>query len=251
MENNQIFTKRTCLSRSELLDFVSGNVSPAEQHEIEHHLIDCSLCEAAVASLTVKPDLLIKLPKEFPGMHSHNSNKKPVVGISFVMRWAAALLIPVIAAFAVYLYTKSNDYKSSLSMEVVPLPPEEIVTRGEGAQENTAEDSEASQFYQLAEYKKSAEAYKVLLIKEPKNENYMLYLGISLLMDGNAAEALPYFEKLRFNSDRYYEPATWYLAMSHIRLEQKDTARLLLQELASKQGDYSIQAKDALKQIGA
>ncbi len=249
MENNKIFAKRQCLSRSELLDFVAGNMTDAEQHEIENHLLDCPLCESAIDSLNANPQLLIALPSEYPGVKSELAKKRSVIGIPFIMRWAAALLIPIVAGFAVYFYTKSNDYKSSLTMEVAPLPPEQLVTRGEQSEQNSSEDLKASHLYQLADYKKAAEAYKVLLANEPDNENYMLYLGISLLLDKQLKEAIPNFESLRFNSAKYYEPASWYLAISNIQLNENDNARLLLQELAAKQGDYTEKAQEMLKQI--
>jgi|ERR1035437_6729498 tetratricopeptide (TPR) repeat protein len=52
MDNiKNIFEHTDCISEEMLTKYVSGNLSPAEKHEVEKHLIDCEMCSDAVEGL--------------------------------------------------------------------------------------------------------------------------------------------------------------------------------------------------------
>jgi anti-sigma factor RsiW len=50
---NDIFVStRQCPGQQQLLDYIQGRLSPAEQHEVEKHVADCELCSDAVEGLS-------------------------------------------------------------------------------------------------------------------------------------------------------------------------------------------------------
>ena len=44
-------TKSDCLSEEQLLNYVQGNLSYEEQHQVETHLLSCELCSDAAEGL--------------------------------------------------------------------------------------------------------------------------------------------------------------------------------------------------------
>lgn len=48
---NDLFTTTKCPTQQELLDYVQGRLTPQQQHEVEKHLADCTLCSEAVEGL--------------------------------------------------------------------------------------------------------------------------------------------------------------------------------------------------------
>ncbi|GEP88569.1 Putative zinc-finger [Chitinophaga terrae (ex Kim and Jung 2007)] len=59
---NDIFVTTGCPSQQQLLDYVQGKLSAAEQHEVEMHLADCELCSEAIEGLSA-----IKEKEKIPG----------------------------------------------------------------------------------------------------------------------------------------------------------------------------------------
>ncbi len=49
---NDIFiSTKQCPGQQQLLDYIQGRLSPAEQHEVEKHVADCELCSDAMDGL--------------------------------------------------------------------------------------------------------------------------------------------------------------------------------------------------------
>ncbi|ATL48523.1 hypothetical protein COR50_15885 [Chitinophaga caeni] len=48
---HDIFVETNCLGQQELLDYLQGKLSPAEQHRVEQHLADCEMCNDALEGL--------------------------------------------------------------------------------------------------------------------------------------------------------------------------------------------------------
>jgi len=44
-----------CPAQQQLLDYVQGKLSAAEQHEVEKHVADCELCSDALEGLAAMP----------------------------------------------------------------------------------------------------------------------------------------------------------------------------------------------------
>jgi anti-sigma factor RsiW len=53
---NDIFVTTGCPSQQQLLDYIQGKLTPAEQHEVEIHLADCELCSEAMEGLSAIRD---------------------------------------------------------------------------------------------------------------------------------------------------------------------------------------------------
>ncbi|MFY0255023.1 anti-sigma factor family protein [Chitinophaga sp. 30R24] len=84
---NDIFVTTGCPSQQQLLDYVQGKLTAAEQHEVEMHLADCELCSDALEGLAtiknkekipgwiieMKWDLLKKLRKRYRNRRKPNN----------------------------------------------------------------------------------------------------------------------------------------------------------------------------------
>lgn len=72
--------------------------------------------------------------------------------------------------------------------------------------------------------------------------------GVQLLDAGNAAASLVFFDEvLKKPAHHYYQDAQWKKAEALIKLNRKEEAKVLLNDLASKEGKYKAQATEKLK----
>jgi tetratricopeptide (TPR) repeat protein len=88
--------------------------------------------------------------------------------------------------------------------------------------------------YERNDFTEAARRLRVLTSERPENANAHLYLGISELFEGRAAEAtsaLAAAERLAGGDVDVSSNAQWYLALAYRRVGQSDRARAMLEQL--------------------
>lgn len=175
---NNIFSETDCLSEEMLMNYLSGNLSPAEKHKIERHLIDCELCSDAVEGLAeaLQNKDISKITSEIRQKIQQRTDKRKPKIISlhpyrFHLAAAAAILfiVGMVFFFRNNIIMKELDSVSSekIFAEKFSPPPsekEEISATEQQAEsdKNTADGFGAASIVALsdAEGKKTPSANK-------------------------------------------------------------------------------------------
>jgi TolA-binding protein len=123
-----------------------------------------------------------------------------------------------------------------------------------GATGNTAVSdqrySTAVQKYQNSDYTGSKDLLESYIDDNPNDYNALYYCGVSYYFLNKYADAIPYLEKVTKNkSGSYYEIARWYLALSHINLNENKKAEKILNEMVKDSSSFKVQAGEKLKEI--
>lgn len=106
------------------------------------------------------------------------------------------------------------------------------------------------QKYQSSDYTGSKDLLESYIEDNPNDYNALYYCGVSYYFLNNYTDAIPYLEKVTKNkSGSYYEIARWYLALSHINLNEKNKAEKILNEMVKDSSSFKVQAGEKLKEI--
>ena len=252
---DDIFKKRTCLTKAEIERYLTGKLSQDERFDIENHLLDCELCSAAVEGFGPNNDLIYSLPDEWTDEQARDldlNNSFNQKG-SFSINWyriAAVFTGVVLFASVMYQYFNVTNNKKLFADAYSMLPPSESNTRS--VETDSAADTEVSEamtLYGKHEFPKAIELFEQRLKEFPKDNESYLYSGICYLELKDLTKAEENFKKARINSESFYPEATWYLALCYVRGGKMDQAKTLLQELTDSQNDYSLKAKELLIQL--
>lgn len=119
------------------------------------------------------------------------------------------------------------------------------VQRNEQSQDDKAFPFEV---YEYGNYKKAAVLFSEMYAKNKESYN-LFYQANALLKTGNAKEALPLLLKHRKTKDKLSEKNTWYLALTYLKLDNKENAKKALQDVID-QNSYKVkEAKQLLKAL--
>lgn len=121
-KNKNIFVKRNCLSKEELISYAKQNISEMEKHHIEKHLLDCELCTDALEGIrllsdpadlkSISSDMLRKLREENPVSKKNNTRS------AFLVAAAIACVLIISGIYFTYLHNFEN---SNPELAVLPL----------------------------------------------------------------------------------------------------------------------------------
>ncbi|MFK7932658.1 MAG: tol-pal system YbgF family protein [Saprospiraceae bacterium] len=238
-----VFNNSKCLSRQQISDYLTGTADRATIHHIENHLLDCELCASAVGNFAQQTDIAATIQQT---KHLDYSNRTPlrrwlrplkaaasvaaVAAISFGMGWWIFARETPEQLFAQHFDTYENDITLSLrsgvqpkeySTEVNPLTP-------------------ALKAYDVRDFVQSIQLLTQRLQEQPNDVTAAYYLGLSYLESSELETAASYLETARINSERYYDAATWYLALTHLKLGKVNSTQLLLRELMQSKDTYYV-----------
>ena len=107
--------------------------------------------------------------------------------------------------------------------------------------------------YEASNYEDAVDNFKTTLSNDPSNNTARFYLGISYIETNNLSLAEKEFMLINDqNSLLFGELAKWYLALTWIKMDSKDSMKQiknLLQEIVSLEGDRKEEAEKLLRQI--
>lgn len=112
--------KSDCLSEEQLLDYVQGNLSHKEQHQVETHLLSCDLCDEAVEGLLLieqerRSSLILSIKKNI-SKHTEKRN---------YWAWAAIFSGIFISISSIFYFTdtiKSDAESKAMAYDEVASP---------------------------------------------------------------------------------------------------------------------------------
>ena len=237
---NQIFTERKCLSEQEIDSYLNAKLSDAARFEIENHLVDCRLCNDAIQgfSIAAKSSLSSPILEEL----KENFTSPPIIADDIPVarirsnkfQWfalAAAIALTILALNV--FWTQDRDlrlYKKYYSSYV----PESISGTRTVGPTIRPEYEQAVTPYLKDQFSESAIRLNAYVRKYPDDFKAHYLLGMSYLETEEFDLAVIHFTLARFNSELYYEDATWYLALAYLAQNKGGFALDLLDQLHPK-----------------
>lgn len=194
---------------------------------------------------------LNKLDKRIDEIYRNEEKKGKIIKPFFWVKYAAAtLIIGVSALLSASYFDKTNSGNELFAANFEPLKNDENITRGN---ENNVEiltwEQKANADYQKGNYIEAQKNYEKTLEIEPNNSKTMVFLAISYLSTEKPQKAIELLNKYVPEGNSYDEDIQWFLALAYLKLEQKGTAKLLLEGLRDKKGYYKNQAEIILSKL--
>ena len=174
------------------------------------------------------------------------SEKATVIPLRTSSRWLIAASILVLIAAAAYLLWPGQE--QNLYADFFEPYPNYLTTRTDN--QNTTLGA-AINAYQNRDYTTALGHFQELLAEDTKRTDIRFYIGICQAELDQAEAALSSFQEVITKADNTYTgPAKWYKALAHLKVNQNDQAKSLLNELINSNGDFSTEARDLLNEIG-
>lgn len=237
-----IFTTSDCLSLQQLQDYQNGRLSKAALRRVEEHLIDCALCDGALAGLEQSQNLH-QDTKQIQSLRFGNKKAFPLSRIAAVLAIGFALLV------AFWFRPQLSPESLFTSFYVIPQPTD--IQLRDTPQDAASKDIELA----LSAYQKGDFPSAITLLKQyqaafPDDNQVYLWLGIAQLETGNEDKAIQLFHELRSKDLDYYEKGSWYLILAYLKKGETKLAEEVAKELqASKGRAFQEKLPQLLKKI--
>ncbi len=217
-----INTQKSCLSQSEISAYLEKSLSKQERFEVENHMLGCALCQDAMEGY-------ILYPKELDHK-ALNKNDSIKTWLSI----AAMLCMIIVGGFAVYKYKFANNSENVFA-QYYQKPSWDNQTRGNNI---SSSYKEAIQNYNLGFYQAAVLSFDSLLIQKEDDNQLRLYKGIAHLEMDEFEKAEEELSTVRINSDIFFEEASWYLALVHIKTDNIVEAEVFLNEIIKLENSF-------------
>lgn len=154
--------------------------------------------------------------------------------------------ISLLAVCAYLLWPRTQE-PTQLFAEYFEPYPNIIMPTVRGVVEN--DSTVKAQAYRAYDQQNFTEAIRLFEAVQQKDEGVFLYLGNSYLASGQPERALPLFEKVLNNYDVFDEQAEWYVAVSYLKLEEREKAKVALQKVVARESSYESKAQLILEKL--
>lgn len=229
------------LTAAEQAEFEKRSQDPDFQEELKFHQ-DMQ----PVVKLAGREDLKADLKDLEARIALEEQSPKREPKIVQMRRWlAVAAILAGLIFIGNYFFNSQNRSEQLFAQYYKPYP--NVIAPIVKSGEEVSDDEEAFQLYQLGKYEEA----ELLFSKLPEDEVSQFYYGLTLLELGKIDLAK---EKLSIVSEtidaRFQIPAKWYLGLVHLKKEELEQAKMLLEEVA-KVSAYPVLQKDAQKILEA
>lgn len=248
-----IFTTSNCLSRQQISDYLTNQADQAMISQIENHLLDCPLCASAVDGFAQQADASAAIQRT---KQLDYTNRTPTVRWLRPLKAVASVAALAAISFGAGWWIFGRQTPDQLFAQHFATYENDVTLTLRSSDQPTEYAAEinplrtALNAYDQRDYKQSIQLFTQRLAERPQDETATYYLGLSYLEVNELEQAASYLETARINSDRYYDAATWYLALTHLRLENTNSTKILLRELMqSKDPLYANRAADLLAKL--
>ncbi|MEM7373418.1 MAG: tetratricopeptide repeat protein [Bacteroidota bacterium] len=104
--------------------------------------------------------------------------------------------------------------------------------------------------YKLGEFEEANRLWEPLLKNDPRNDTLLYYLGqLAFVQRQNELAARRLEQVYQQESSVFHEKASWYLAVAKLRIRETPDAKILLEKIAAKAGEFQDEAKALLELI--
>lgn len=193
-----------------------------------------------------------KLQKEEKNIRKKQDKKvRPISHFHWQIPAVAASLLLLLSVGWFYFFGQTNNLELFQSY-YRPYPNIEApLIRAEAG-----ETSEPNPFkmYEQGDYESAVNAFEQSLADSVGNHHsptaIKFYLALSLIHTGDTENAVTLLSDLDTTADpKYATPAQWYLALAYLKIDRREDAGIILNELAKGQNAYSKKVEDLLNEL--
>lgn len=208
-----------------------------EQHPLERKALDGAVEfeeNDSFDELISEIDYLIDIPqKQQTTQTSSTSNDTPIISISDVTRWIAA--IAAVLLLFIFVRGQWGTGAKDLSHYFDAYP--DVITnivRGEESKLDNTSIARAMEYYNEGAFESALPILNELQDEHPNNQNITFYCAIAEFALGEYQASLSKFDVLSSNNTRfpYDDGAIWYKALCLIHLDQIESAKSLLTKIS-------------------
>jgi tetratricopeptide (TPR) repeat protein len=241
--------------RQEHLDIVDryleGSLSEQERTAFEERLLQDEKLQQQVDDMKLIRAGIIHASRKAALQNLKTlENTLPLVEVKVIRFWtntwlqaAAALLIGLLA----YTFWPSSVNEQELFATHFEVYPNIIMPTVRGVVENDSTvKAQAFRAYDQQDYVLAIQLFEKLSVQD---EAVLLYLGNSYLASGQPEKALLLFERVLNNYDVFDEQAEWYVAVTYLKLEEREKAREALQKVVARESSYKAKALLILEKL--
>lgn len=247
MKNHK--TTKSSFSKASIESYLKGKSDKKTTRAIEEEMNNSLFFSDAMDGFSDAPEFLDRVNKlSFDSIRTQKKSSKTYN----LYRFAAAAAVLLLPLAAILWWPSQNTDDSLFAHNFSSFPTDKYeVTRNEGNPDIIlTKEIGAYKAYAEKNYTNAIQAFENHLAVIPEDAEATFYLGLAQLETGQTENAIDNLETARINSNRFYEDATWYLALAHIKLNQRDDAELVLQDLIkNEQGHYFAKAKKLLEDL--
>jgi len=230
---NHLLNQTSCLSAGEIQRYLNGEADDALRFRVEDHLLDCSLCAAAVEGFAAAGEQgRAQAGAEIEALRREMADRAgEAPRRSSLFNWAAAAAVLVVMAVSGWLYRRHTSDERLFASAFQPAEHNQLALRSEQTGARSAELDVAVRLYDAGNFEAGLPHFRTYLAENPGDFDAALFAGIAALEAGQTEQAVAWLERVRFNHPEQYAPATWYLALAHIRRGNREEGAALLEEL--------------------
>jgi TolA-binding protein len=233
--------------------YLHAQLSDAEREAWESHYFECDRCFAALEALTAVRDAVrIAGPPPVP-VRQPRHWAWPVFGLAATAA-AAALLLFIVPGMREKKAAPIQAASPAAPPVVVASlePPRYVAQTFRGASDVAGRKfRDAMQGYGRGDYAATADALRAVLAQYPDSIEARHFLGICLLMQGQAEASIGELRRVADVGDRspYQEEAVYYLAQALARTNRFAEARTDATRVIEMHGDYAARAQSLLSSL--
>lgn len=175
--------------------------------------------------------------------------KKSESKVIILRPWlAAASAVFLVGISAWLLFFNDNGFDANQLYESNFMPYENVVHPIERGQQLEDLKTQAFAAYEDEDYGHALELFKEL--QQKQTDTYIdFYKAIILMQLSKPQEAIPLLESYIANEGELNDRATWYLALAHLKLEDVDQSKLILEKMVVQNGYKVNAAKELLEAL--
>jgi tetratricopeptide (TPR) repeat protein len=194
-------------------------------------------------------EYMVQIDKKIDARTSSVANRPKMALLRRIIMLGIAASFIGLLGFAAYnnLYAPQRIEKL-FAQNFKPADNFTSTVRGENSVSNPLLEK-AEKAYNELDYPNAILYYKQLLNKDPNQDKYILFLGVSYLADNQTEQAIRLFNNSPYKNSMYAEDINWYLALAYIKKGDTQTAAILLQNLAKVSDYYKDQAWALYKKL--
>lgn len=256
---DKIFNNRACLQPQEITAYLKQSLSEEQRFAIENHLLDCPLCDAAVEGYAQADSELAQqhleqiqaaLPslKKAPPIAPAPSEAK-LRSLPRWRNWAAAAAAVALLITARMVYSNQGPASSADLFAQVYSPYESPFAGTRSGGEEGLPFTDGMIAYQDGNYELALQNFNTVLTNSPTESIAHLHAGMASLQLNKTTAAIKHLSTVRLNTPVLYGPASWYLALAHLKAEDLTNCKKVLQQILPEEKEHYSKAQELLKQL--
>lgn len=200
------------------------------------------------------PELVFSRMEKQLGLPASGGGRR--VSMRLIMAAAASVAILISVGYLAFFQGAPVSGEEMYNTHFMPISyVDDNIQRGTRTQGSSDGNikTQAIQAYAERDYAKAEGLFQLYLSQTtPQDRTARFFYGITLLDQGKVKPAISIFEDTRNNPPvaAFKRPATYYLALAHVRQKQHDQALPLLQSLVNREDRYGKKAAEILADYG-